>query len=242
MDPLVIIGRIGIWGCSSSVLFCTFLFPYFQGCISPFYCVLFLCNSIATLSSFTNTRLFSPCPWARRPDMVSWLLCSGPHSLYCRHLLWPWSRLRLPRGGKPLKAPVLTGHTWFLVVVGLWGSISAACASFLVSIGELTPGSWCLQSQREPFLRRMEGRGSCDPSHTPCPGHALWIQETLGPPPRGGGPHKPMSPRRQSRAPLCVCPPCCPGLFWIHTVSFVTFFYGWVISIFTFLLTPVLSQ
>lgn len=120
MDPLVIIGRISIWGCSSSVLFCTFLFPYFQGCISPFYCVLFLCNSIATLSSFTNTRLFSQCLWARRPDMVSWLLCSGPHSLYCRHLLWPWSRLRLPRGGNRLKllCSLATLGSWWLLDCG----------------------------------------------------------------------------------------------------------------------------
>lgn len=162
-----------------------------------------LYNSIVTLSGFTNTHLFSQCPWVRRPDTVSWLLCSGPRSLYCRHLLWPWSRLRLPRGGNRFRAHVLPGHTRLLVVVGLWGSISAACASFLVSIGQLTPGSWRLQSQREPFLRRTEGRRSCGPSHTHrCPGRALWFQETQVLCLKEEGSHKPMNPRRQSGAPL----------------------------------------
>lgn len=170
---------------------------------------------------------------------MSWLLCSGPRSLYCGHLLWPWSRLRLPRGGNRFQAHVLTGHTQFLVVVGLWGSISAACASFLVSIGQLTPGSWRFQNQREPFLRRTEGRRSCGPSHTPhCPGRVLWLQETQVLCLEEEGPHKPMNPRRQSGTPVSAH----------HTAQASSgstpfpLFMVWVISIFTFLLTPVLSQ
>lgn len=91
------------------------------------------------------------------------------------------------QGRKPLPSSLLTGHTQFLVVVGLWGSISAACASFLSPSDSSHLAAGIFKARGSHSAEDGWQKVLWSITHAHCPGRALWLQETPGPPPRGEG-------------------------------------------------------